>query len=76
MTKPIYVIQLNHKDRDIVATTTDPREAALYEEGMYNIDPHTPHVDKLERMVKGLQQSTADMVDGIEAPLKLRGFVL
>jgi hypothetical protein len=29
--KPIYVIQLNHKDRDIVATTTDPREAARYE---------------------------------------------
>jgi hypothetical protein len=48
----------------------------IYEEGMYNIDPHTPQVNKLERMVKGLQQSTADMVDGIEAPLKLRNFKL
>lgn len=42
----------------------------VYEEGMYADQPERHERPKLERMVTGLRQATADMVDEIELVLK------
>lgn len=42
----------------------------VYEPGMYSDAPESHEVPKLERMVAGLRQATADMVDTIESALK------
>lgn len=46
--------------------------SVVYEEGQYNINPRDPQIDKLERMVKGLRQSAADIVDYIEDELRVK----
>lgn len=43
---------------------------AVYEPGMYSDQPESHERPKLERMVNGLRQATADMVDAIEAGLR------
>jgi len=43
----------------------------IYEGGQFNLKPENCHVDKLKLMVKGLQQSLADMVDDTEAAFKV-----